>query len=129
MPARLFRVALAVLGLVALVFGLHGVVTGTGGVTGGGPASASTDSEMRFFAAWYAAAGLLLLRSVWHRGIRGPVVRTCCAALLLAAGGRLLSIAEHGRPHDLYVALLVVELVIPAVLLPWHALLARRDRR
>jgi hypothetical protein len=57
------QLLLTVLGLVAVAFGLLTVFTGGAGVLRGGEVSANVDSELRFYAAWYAGAGLLLQSS------------------------------------------------------------------
>lgn len=54
------------------------------------------------------------------------LIRGVCIVLLGAAAGRALSIASAGRPHDLYVVLLAVEVLIVAVVWPWQAAVARR---
>jgi hypothetical protein len=126
MSARMLRVLLTLLGVVALTFGLLGVVLGADGVRAGGEFSANIDTELRFFAAWYAGAGLLLLHSASRiHAARGRLLATC-ALLLLGALGRALSWRSHGRPDDVFVALLVVEVVIAVVLVPWVLAVTRR---
>jgi hypothetical protein len=124
--ARGLRIVVTGLGCVALVFGVLGVVTGGAGVVGGGHVSANVDSELRFFAAWYAGAGVLLLCVRQRVDRETVVVRGVCAAILLGAAGRVLSIVTVGAPHALFLFLLAVELVIPAVIVPWQAAVARR---
>jgi hypothetical protein len=47
--------------------------------------------------------------------------------LLLAAAGRVISWVAVGPPHPLYQGLLVIELGLPLLLVPWQSALARRD--
>lgn len=127
MSTRLLQGLLAVLGLVAVVFGLTGVVLGADGVRAGGDVSPNVDSELRYFAAWYAGAGLLLLHSAPRvQAARGRLL-VLCLVLLLGAVGRVLSWHSLGRPDDLFVGLLVVELAVAAVVAPW--VLAVTSRR
>ena len=126
---RGLRVVWTILGVVALVFGMLTVLTGGALVPGVGDLPASIDSELRFYAAWYVGAGLLVLRTVRRIESEGRTVRAVCAILLLAAFGRVLSIASVGRPHPLYVALMVLEFAIPVLVLPWQAAVARRASR
>jgi hypothetical protein len=56
----------------------------------------------------------------------GTTVRAVCAVLLLGALGRILSLVETGPPHPFYLVLLVIELVLPLVLVPWQTSVARR---
>jgi hypothetical protein len=126
MSRSALRLVLTLLGVVALVFGLQGVLLGADGVRGGGEVSANVDSELRFFAAWYAGAGVLLLHSASRiEAARGRLL-VLCVVLLLGAGGRLVSWRSHGRPDDVFVALLVVEVVVASVVAPWVLAVTRR---
>jgi hypothetical protein len=123
---RGLQVILTVLGAVAVAFGGLTVLTGAGGVVDGGPVSASVDSEMRFYAAWYLGAGVLMLRSVGRVEAEGPTIRLVCVVFLIAAAARVLSIVALGAPHPLFVALMVIEFAIPVVIVPWQGAVARR---
>ena len=82
MTRRGLQLFLTVLGAIALVMGVVGVVTGGAGVLDGGHVSPNVDSEIRFFAAWYAGAGVLLLR-VRHRvETETTLIRGVCAVLV-----------------------------------------------
>jgi hypothetical protein len=115
-----------ILGVVAVVFGSLTVLTVGALIPGVGDFPASVDSELRFYGAWYAGAGVVVLRSVRHIESEGRLVRAVCATLVLAALGRVLSIVSVGRPHTLFVVLMVIEFAIPIVVLPWQAAVARR---
>ena len=117
------------LGVVAAVFGAQGVLTGVAGVRNGGKASANVDSELRFFSAWYAVAGLAMLRAARRVEADGATVRVICAGWLLAAAGRALSLMKVGKPDRLFRVLMGIELAIPAVIAPWQAAVARQARR
>lgn len=123
------RLALAGLGVLAGVAGTYDVVRGVGGVrhrASDAPIDANVDSELRFFGAWYAVAGVALLRAAGAPERHGEAVRLVSAASLLAAAGRGLSRRKVGAPHPLYTRLLLVEVAIPAVLLPWQRAVERR---
>ena len=126
MAERAFQWFLTLLGLVGLIAGGVTVLTGAALIAGGATASASVDSELRFYAAWYAAAGGAVLHAARRPVDRRGVLVAVCAALLLAATGRAISLLTVGTPHRLYVVLMVVELVLPAVVGLWLAALARR---
>ena len=130
MSRRAHQVALGALGGVAAAMGARGVLRGAAEVPGGGPVSASVDSEYRFYAAWYHVIGLLLFRAARDPEAGSPVVRATAGGLLVAACARVLSLRRHGRPHPSQVVLMALEFAIPAVLLPWHAsVVARSGRR
>jgi hypothetical protein len=108
-------------GAVAVVMGLHGVLTGTRGVARGPrdvpfPGRANVDSEFRFFAAWYAVTGALSLRAAEAPDGDDVTTRAIGAGWLLAALGRLRAMRASGRPHPLFLLLLAAELVLGVAL-------------
>src|ERR1700712_3139504 len=93
---------IGVLGTVPLATGLLGIARGPAGAPGGGPTTASVDSEYRFVNVFWAAAGPALWWS-----LRRPVERAGYPRVLLglaSAGGvpRLLSARRHGWPHPVF---------------------------
>jgi hypothetical protein len=114
-----------VLGFVAAGAGLVTVLTGGASVLGGPDVAASLDSELRFYAAWYVGLGVLLLRAAPRVESETTVIRAVCAVLLLAAAGRVISWVTVGSPHPFYQGLLVVELGLPVLLVPWQSAVAR----
>ena len=118
--ARALRVFLYLLGAVAVVAGLLTVLTGAATVLDANAANPSLDSELRFYAAWYVVAGVLILRAARAPHERRGVIVGVAAAFGLAATARVLSWVQVGKPSDLAVALLVIEYLIAAALPPWH---------
>jgi hypothetical protein len=119
------RSVLATVGTVAVVAGLDGVLRGASGVHDGGPASANVDSELRFFAAWYAVAGALALKAARDPAEDPLAVQACAAGFGLAAVGRVLSWRRLGAPNPLFRGLLAAEVALAAGLVPWQRRLAR----
>lgn len=124
---RVLQIVLVAIGGVMVVAGLLGVVLGADLVLGENSFSASVDSEFRFFAAWYLAAGLLLLRATPRLEAAAFEVRFVGITFFVAACGRVLSMVDVGAPHAFYVALTVIEFLIPFVIVPGQAMVARRD--
>jgi len=120
------RLALAAIGAVATTFGTLGVVQGSRGVLNGGTVSPNVDSELRFFASWYAVLGFLLLRTVRRPEPETTIVRACGAGFLVAACGRALSIRALGPPSAVFKVLMAIEFAIPALILPWHEAVRRQ---
>lgn len=122
---RALQAVVSLLGAVAIVAGSATLLFGADSVTRGA-ASPSVDSELRFYAAWYVAAGLLLLRAVAWIEEATFLIRVAGLALLLAASARALSWATVGRPPTISIVLMAIEYALPLVLLPWQAAVARR---
>ena len=117
----------ALLGSVALIAGLAALLVGPELVPGVKDPSANLDSEWRFFATWYATAGAVLLATVPRVETSAVVIRVVTAAFFVAGGSRAISIAVVGAPDTQFVALMVVELALGPVLVPWQAAVARKS--
>ena len=128
MLRRGLQVAVGIFGVVATVAGLVTVVAGAAGIVGGGPVSPTVDSEIRFYSVWYVLVGLFALRAVPRVEVEGFTIRLIFGALFVGGLARLLSLAVAGSPHVLTYVLLGLELVIPPIVLPWQAAVARRHR-
>ena len=115
------------LGFVALVAGLGTVLFGVESIVGAEPVSATVDSEMRFYAVWYVGAGMILIRSARRVESDTTPIRAIAALLFIAGCSRALSWVVVGRPHTVAVTLMVIELVLPLVMLPWQAAVARTN--
>ena len=122
---KAFQVFLVVLGTVALVAGGLGVVFGAAVIPGSPDVAPSVDSELRFFAAWYVAAAVAIFRAARKPEESRDTTRLVGAAFFLAACGRLISLVVVGRPHVQFLVLMVIEFLLPVVLIPWQAAVAR----
>ncbi|MCI3948374.1 MAG: hypothetical protein K0R11_308 [Acidimicrobiales bacterium] len=120
---------LTAVGAVASFEGARGVLQGARQVVDGGPVSANVDSEYRFYSAWYAVLGVLVLGAASHPEREARVVRATAAGFLAAACGRALSARSAGPPHPLQRALMAVEFALPVVLVPWQARVARSEAK
>jgi hypothetical protein len=118
---------LTLVGSVALVAGLTTVLLGVDSVVGAEGVSGTVDSEMRFYAVWYAAAGVLLLRAVARVESERRTIAAIAVLFFIAGCSRALSWLVVGRPHMLAVVLMGIKLALPFVLLPWLAAVARAD--
>ena len=123
---RILQIVLVAIGGVMVVAGLLGVILGADLVLGENSFSASVDSEFRFFAAWYLAAGLLLLRATPRLETAAFEVRFVGFTFFIAACGRVLSMLDVGEPHNFYVVLTVIEFAIPLVIVRMQTVVARR---
>ena len=126
--AKVPRVVIAVMGTGILVIGLDAVIRGANAIPGTMSASARIDSEVRFFAAWYAVAGAFLLVAAWRTELMRVVALAVGAGFGLAACGRALSWATVGRPETLQIALMYVEFGIALILILWQLVATREGR-
>ena len=124
---RGLQAALTALGLVATIAAAASIAFGAHIIPGGDDVSASVHSELRFYASWYLTAGLVILWTVPRVDTRvaGVVLRVIFGTLFLAGCSRMVSTVVDGRPATTYVVLMVIELVLPLVVLPWQAAAAR----
>ncbi|MDQ3985173.1 MAG: DUF4345 domain-containing protein [Actinomycetota bacterium] len=125
MSRRGLQLLLRFLGLVAFVAGLGTVIFGVASVAGAEAVSGTVDSEMRFYAVWYSGAGLLLLRSARRVEREATIVRGISVALFVAGCSRALSWMVVGEPHVVAQVLMVIELSLPLVIVPWQASVTR----
>lgn len=121
---RLLQALLTVVGLVAVATGLFAVLTGAAGMPGENEASASVESELRFFAAFWFAYGVVALRTAPRVGVETTVVRALALALFVAGMARAAAWIAVGRPHALFVGLMIVELIGPPLVVVWQARLS-----
>jgi len=118
---RTLIVVLAVLGAVPVGTGLLAIIGGPTLAPGGGPTTASIDSEYRFVNVFWLAAGLILWWTLRRASARALVTRV---VLVIAASGgiaRLISWAIVGPPHPVFIATIVLELVIVPLVIWWHS--------
>jgi hypothetical protein len=127
--ARALRWFVTFLGLVALGAGLSTMLFGAASIVGAGEFTATVDSEMRFYAVWYAATGVVLLRVAPRVRSERTTIRAVSAALFVAGCTRVLSLVAVGRPHTYALVLMALELTLPPVLVAWQARAARSNLR
>ncbi len=90
-----------------------------------GPLSApwppTMDSELRFYAPFWGAYGILLLAVVADFNARGSQTPWLAAVFFVGGVGRAISYATVGPPHPFFVLLMAIELLMPPVLIIlWH---------
>ena len=122
---RALRIVLRIMALVMIVAGSATVLLGMGSLLGAEHASAAIDSEMRFYAIWYVVAGVVLWRALPRIEAEKWLVRVIGIAFGVAGCARALSWLVVGEPHPSQVALMIIELVLPFVIIPWHSAVTR----
>jgi hypothetical protein len=110
------RAAFYLGGAIATGAGLHTVLAGGRSLPGRPLAGPTVESELRYYAAFYAAYGLALLR-VAPRADRDPDAVRALAGILFAAGlARAGGWLAVGRPPRAQLGLLAVELAAPPLI-------------
>ena len=99
MTRTALQIFLGLLGSVAVVAGLSTVLLGVESILGAEEVSGTIDSEMRFFAVWYVAAGVVLLRTIPRVEMERTTIGAVALLFFLAGCARALSWLVVGRPR------------------------------
>jgi hypothetical protein len=113
-------------GVVATAAGLHTVIAGARSIARQGTANPSVESELRFYAAFYVAYGVVALHVAPRADRDTAAVRALAGALFLAGLARAGGWLAVGRPHGLQRGLLVIELAAPPLVVAWQERVALR---
>lgn len=122
--AALLRLLAPVFYLVAalhLVLGLNADALLGASVSSATAAEPSLSSQNRFYGAAFALYGAVLYLCSRDLKAYAQFFKAAMWVFLLAGGARLVAWVQHGAPAPLVIALLAVELLLPVVLLVWHA--------
>jgi hypothetical protein len=122
------QVLLVITGAVMVIAGLATVLFGAESVPGEGTITPGIDSEMRFYAVWYVVAGVFLLRSVRLVDSEGATIRLVAVGFFVAGCARALSWMVEGKPVTFQIVLMVIELALPLLVVPWQRSLAKSRR-
>jgi hypothetical protein len=113
---RLFQGFLVMFGLIAIGISLAHLAVGPEAIIGGSAVNPTSDGEDRFYAGLFGCYGVALLwcaRGVEHKQV---YVNVLAAVLLVGGIGRLIALILVGPPDPFFVAMLVLELVLPPVM-------------
>ena len=113
-----------VAGGIATAAGLQTVIAGARSLPDQELATASVESELRFYSAFYVAYGLAALRVAPRADREAGEVRALAAALFFAGLARAGGWLAVGRPPRLQRRLLVIELAAPPAVVAWQSRLA-----
>ncbi len=89
------------------------------------------DNVHRFMAGVYFSMGPICAWTAWTIRQQGTLVYLIAFGVLLAAGGRLLSMAKVGlpEPHALWLGYLTPELLVPLILFIAHPISLKQLRQ
>jgi hypothetical protein len=113
---RLFQGFLALVGVIAIGISLAHLAVGPEAIVGGSAVNPTSDGEDRFYAGLFGCYGVALLwcaRSVERKQV---YVNVLAAVLLVGGIGRLVALIVVGPPDPFFVAMLLLELVLPPLM-------------
>jgi hypothetical protein len=114
---RPLQVVLFLLGLVAVVAGLVTVLTGADGMPGDSRATPNVESELRFYAVFWTAFGVVALRAARSPERHLLAIRGLALFLFLGGVARGVAWVAEGRPDAEFLVLMALELLLPVFFL------------
>ncbi len=124
MERRLLQIALAIVGLVAITFGLTGVLFGTS--LSGVRLGVTMEGYVRFIKGVLLAVGLIYWSAIPQIEKRGERISIVTFILVFGAAARLMAVLSHGFPTVGLLISLIAELVVVPLIWLWHRHLVRR---
>jgi hypothetical protein len=122
---RLLQISLGIIGLVAITFGLTGVLFGTS--LSGVRLGVTMEGYVRFIKGVLIAVGLIYWSAIPQIEKRSERISTVTFILMFGAAARLMAVIGHGFPTVGLVISLIGELVIVPLIWLWHRHLVRRS--
>lgn len=126
--ARTLKYLALLMGGACTLIGLYHLVLGIRSVPGEEFTNATVDSRERFYNAIFLGYGLAWVWAARPSPIPALLIRVLAGIFLLAAVGRVISIADVGWPHWFQTSLTGVEIVLPFVFF-WLAGADEKDGR
>jgi hypothetical protein len=122
---RELQVTLGVLSVIPFLSGLAGMLVGPKALPGAtGPLDPTADSEYRFVSAFWFFTAPVIWSAIPHIEQRTSLVRRLTAVVFAGGLARLVSWRTTGRPHAVFIAAIMLELVgIPAAM-AWQSQVA-----
>ncbi len=110
---KIFQIFLVLFGITAILIALLHVIFGPSAIPGSVPVNPTMDSEDRFYATLFAAYGAVLIWCVRDIERKTKVVYFLALTFFVGGLARIVSIFAVGPPNDFFVAMTVLELIIP----------------
>ena len=107
------QVFLSLFGVSVIAIATLHVVLGPAAIPGSIPVNPTMDSEDRFYATLFAAYGVALLWCIRDVERKSTVVYFLAATFFVGGLARLVSLAAVGLPNTFFIAMTVLELLIP----------------
>jgi len=121
---RALQATIAVLSLLPLAFGALGLLMGVGMYLRPELATPKLDSQFRFMSGWDVGLALVTWWLIPNIERHGDLFRLVCLAVFLGGLGRVAAWVATGSPGIAFIAVTVIELLVP-LLIPWQSHVAR----
>ncbi len=118
----------AMFGAACVAIALLHIVQGPAAIPGSVPVNATMDSEDRFYATLFLGFGAALIWAARDLAARRGTFLALLAVFFLGGLARVISWIAVGPPGDIFIAIIVVELILPPVFLWWHGAAFGRAR-
>lgn len=110
------RIGLRLASAVAIGTGASVMARGTAAIPGGAPVTPSVDNVLRFYAAWWAGAGVLMWRIAPDTRMHDGILKGVLGINFLGGLVRLHASRQSGSPHLLFRVIAIEELVFSPAL-------------
>ncbi|MGB5325125.1 MAG: DUF4345 domain-containing protein [Pseudomonadales bacterium] len=112
---KALQLLLGLFGITVIFIALLHIIFGPAVIPGSMPVNATMDSEDRFFATLFLAFGIVLLWCIKDVERKANVVYFLMLTFFAGGIARLISIAAVGLPDDFFIAMTILELLMPFV--------------
>ena len=113
MMKKSLQIFLRLFGATAIFIASLHVLLGPSVIPGSVPVNTTMDSEDRFYATLFAAYGAALIWCARDLESRSREVYFLALTFFIGGLARLVSIAAVGLPNDFFIAMTILELLIP----------------
>jgi hypothetical protein len=110
---KFHQVFLGLFGVSAIVIASLHVILGPAAIPGSIPVNATMDSEDRFYATLFAAYGVALLWCIKDVERKSMFVYFLALTFFTVGLARLVSVAVVGLPNTFFIAMTILEMLIP----------------
>ncbi len=108
-----FQIFLGLFGVIAILIASLHIFLGPSAIPGSIPVNPTMDSEDRFYATLFAAFGVALIWCIKDVEHKSREVYFLTATFFIGGLARLVSIAAVGLPNLFFIAMTILELLIP----------------
>ena len=123
---RALQITMLVTAAIPLVLGIVNLIFGAQRFVAANEVTANLDSQLRFYAVWFAGLFFLTLWCVRNLEIAGPVMRIMFITMAIGGVARIYSLGTVGIPDVPMIGAIVIEIAVLAFI-PWHAAYMRSE--